>query len=240
MQSEAIGELAAALSKAQKAFKPLTKGRTAKAGSYEYDYADLADLIAATTGPLADNGLAVAQTFRYVDGHMVLVTKLMHTGGQFLDSEYPIGNYGKPQETGSAITYGRRYSWQAMVGIAPVGEDDDGQKAQQAEVPARREERRDEPERPLEGDDAAIVFVAAELAQVRGALDPADVIEEYSKFKGRDGKTQSFRDPTKVRSEKWKKGVRQRMEADLAKQQAIREPGVDEAVDLFDGAVIQR
>lgn len=239
MQSEAIGELAAALAKAQKAFKPLTKGRTAKAGSYEYDYADLADLIAATTGPLADNGLAVAQTFRYVDGHMVLVTKLMHTGGQFLDSEYPIGNYGKPQELGSAITYGRRYSWQAMVGIAPVGEDDDGQKAQEAPVPARRETPRDE---PTSDEDAAILMLGAQVADFTPDLTAEDHIEAASSFFSEKDKKQvkGFRDPRKVKPGKWKSMCKTNLEKALHQAQLKAEPGVQEAVDLFEGTVAAR
>jgi hypothetical protein len=245
MQSEQIGELAAALAKAQAEIKAPKKGRTAKVptkagGSYSYNYADLADVIECYRPALTKHGLALTQPIRIQDGHMVLVTKLLHASGQWIASEYPLQNYDRPQEQGSAITYARRYAATSLLGIA-AEDDDDGARAQDAE-PRRREERRPEPEaepdRPLEGDDAAIVFVAAELAQIRGALDPADVIEEYSKFKGRDGKTQSFREPSRVRSEKWKKGVRQRMEADLHKAQAIREPGVDEAVDLFDGTVI--
>jgi hypothetical protein len=233
MQSDQIGELAAALAKAHAEIKAPKKGRTAKVptkagGSYSYNYADLADVIECYQGPLSKHGLALTHTLRIQDGHMVLVTTLMHSSGQWKDSEYPLQNYDRPQEQGSAITYARRYAASAILGIA-AQDDDDGQAAQDAE-PRRREEPR-----PLEGDDAAIMFLAAELAQYRGALDPADVIEEYSAFQGKDGKRQFFRDPSRTKSEKWKKGVRQRMAADLAKTQAVNEPGVREAAELFDG-----
>jgi hypothetical protein len=241
MQSEQIAELVKALVAAQKEMKPPKKGHTAKATeTRSYKYADLSDVLECAREPLTKTGLAHAQTLRAQDGHMVLVTSLLHTSGQWIASEYPLANYARPQEQGSALTYARRYSLTALLGIA-AEDDDDGQTAQNAE-PVKRERERPEqesgPSGPLEGDDAAIVFVAAELAQIRGALDPADLIEEYSAFTGRDKKRQFFRNPTMVRSEKWKKGVRQRMEADLAKAQAVREPGVDEAVDLFDGTVI--
>jgi hypothetical protein len=240
MQSEAIGELAAALAKAQAKIEQPTKNRKAgEAGKFGYNYADLPAVIEAYRKPLAENGLALTQTLRVQDGHMILVSTLLHTTGQWLSSEYALLNYSKPQEQGSAISYARRYSASAMLGIA-AEDDDDGAAAQKGEPIRRAEPAPQSQDGPLEGDDAAIVYVAAELAQIRGVLDPEDIIKEYSSFKGRDGKMQHFRNPTMVRSEKWKKGVRQRMEADLAKAQAVREPGVDEAVDLFDGVVIER
>jgi hypothetical protein len=239
MQSEQIGELAAALSKAQKDIKAPHKGKTAKIegrANYSYKYADLADVIECYRKPLSDNGLALAQSLRQENGHLVLTTKLLHSGGQWIASEYPVSVYQRPQEQGSAITYARRYSVTALLGIA-ADDDDDGQAAQDGE-PTKRAET--EPERPLEGDDAAILFLASELAQIRGTLDPADLIEAYSEFTGKNKQRVFFRDPRKTDSAKWKKGVRQRMESDLAKEQAVREPGVQEAVDLFGGEVVAK
>lgn len=241
MQSEQIGELAAALSKAQAEIKAPKKGRkatvpTKAGGSYSYNYADLADVIECYREVLSKHGLALTQPIRIQDGHMVLVTTLLHASGQWLKSEYPMTNYDRPQEQGSAITYARRYAATSLLGIA-AEDDDDGARAQEAE-PRKRAQPTPEPERPLEGDDAAIVFLAAELAQFKGVLDPADLIEQYSAFNGKDGKRMSFRDPRKTGSAKWKAGVRKQMEADLAKTQAINEPGVQEAADLFEGTVV--
>jgi hypothetical protein len=61
---------------------------------------------------------------------MVLVTRLGHASGQFIDSVYPLPNSNKPHEMGSAITYARRYSWAAICGIA-AEEDDDANAAQE-------------------------------------------------------------------------------------------------------------
>jgi hypothetical protein len=51
-------------------------------------------------------------------------TILMHTSGQFIESEFylPITK-ADPQAGGSAITYARRYALQAMAGI-PTADDD--------------------------------------------------------------------------------------------------------------------
>jgi hypothetical protein len=73
---------------------------------------------------LSANGLAFVQTIS--DG--VLHTRLLHTSGQWIASEHPLPMSGKPQEIGSALTYARRYSLSALLGIA-ADEDDDANAA---------------------------------------------------------------------------------------------------------------
>lgn len=135
MRSEQTGALAKALADAQAAIKPPKKGRTAKIksdkGAYEYHYADLADVIESYREPLSKHALALTQTTRIQDGHLVLVTTLLHGSGEWVASEYPITSYARPQEQGSAITYARRYAVTALLGIA-AEDDDDGQAAQDA------------------------------------------------------------------------------------------------------------
>jgi hypothetical protein len=139
MQSEKIGELAAALAKAQGEIAAPKKGRTATIksdkGSYGYSYADLADVIESYRPALAKHGLALTQAMRLQEGHIVLNTKLLHSSDQWIDSDYPIASYNRPQEQGSAITYARRYAVTALLGIA-AEDDDDGAAAQNA-APAK-------------------------------------------------------------------------------------------------------
>lgn len=148
-QSPTIGELAKALAAAQADMKAPNKAKTAtipgKEGrsGYSYKYADLADVIESYRTCLSKHGLALAQPILWQDNHMLLRTVLMHSSGEWIDSMYPVPSSQRPQDTGSALTYARRYAASALLGIA-AEEDDDGQRAQDAE-PARRARKAPEP-----------------------------------------------------------------------------------------------
>jgi hypothetical protein len=98
--------------------------------SYSSRYSTLAACLDACRNQLADNGLAVIQTVQADnDGMMHLFTRLVHgMSGEWIESDYPIiCQIDNPQAVGSAITYARRYSLCAIIGIA--SEDDDGEHA---------------------------------------------------------------------------------------------------------------
>src|SRR5690606_32805591 len=93
-------------------------------------YADLAAIRDAVTPSLTKNGISIVQMTGEDNGRLIVKTRLMHSSGQWLQSEYPITNdINKPQAMGSALTYARRYSLAAICGIASE-EDDDGNAAQ--------------------------------------------------------------------------------------------------------------
>lgn len=131
-KSESIGELAAALAKAQGEIDPAEK--TKANDFYRSKYADLAQVREAAREALTKNGLAVTQT---VDlGHpagasgWILRSTLMHSSGQWIESVYPIAPVkNDPQGFGSAITYARRFAFAALVGVASTEADDDGNEA---------------------------------------------------------------------------------------------------------------
>jgi len=126
MKSDNINELAAALSKAQGAFDHAKKD--VNNAFFKSKYADLASCIDAAKTALAANGLAVVQSTDVENDELVLITTLMHASGQWVDSKYPIRPVkNDPQGMGSAITYGRRYAFCAITGIA--ADDDDGNAA---------------------------------------------------------------------------------------------------------------
>lgn len=130
--SDEINEIAAALAKAQANIKnaPLNKSNP----HFKSKYADLVSIRDATIKPLTDAGLSIVQGTSFQDGQLILTTRLLHTSGQWLESSYPVA-LDKPQAMGSAITYGKRYCWAAMCGIA-AEEDDDGNEASQPEAKA--------------------------------------------------------------------------------------------------------
>ncbi len=126
MRSDQINELASALAKAQVGFKPIKKNRTAKIfspkGSYEYQYADLADIIEAVTPSLSLNGLSVVQPVEIDDAGGSVATHLVHESGQYIVSSCRFALGDRMQETGARITYLRRYALSGMLGVA--SEDD--------------------------------------------------------------------------------------------------------------------
>ena len=121
--SEAINELAMALSKAQGEITGALKDSANP--FFKSKYADLASFWDACRPALAKNAIAVIQIPEVIDGHLYLTTTLAHSSGQWMRGSLPCNpKDASDQATGSSITYARRYALAAFVGIAQV--DDDG------------------------------------------------------------------------------------------------------------------
>ena len=127
-QSESIAKLAYALTRAQKEL-PLIKRETVNP-FYKSKYADLPTIFDAIRPVLAAHGLAVLQGGDGENGTRLGVsTMLLHESGEFIEYTFPMPcSMADPQKAGSAITYGRRYGLQSILGIA-AEEDDDGNAA---------------------------------------------------------------------------------------------------------------
>jgi hypothetical protein len=143
--SESISELSKAFVTALGEMSDIRKGREAKVptkagSSYTYKYADLADTIQSVRPTLAKHGLAVVQNVSTNNPDFVLIsTTILHTSGEWMTFEplaLPAGRTA--QETGSAISYGRRYHLLASLGLA--AEDDDGASASARRAPQRKEQ----------------------------------------------------------------------------------------------------
>ncbi len=136
MQSEQTNELAKSLASAQGMMKAAKFNK--QNPHFKNKYADLAAVWDAIREPLSKNGLSVTQTMQTngADHELWLVTTLRHASGQWTESMYPLPPNAKPQEFGSALTYARRYSLSAIVGIASE-EDDDANEAQKVEPKPR-------------------------------------------------------------------------------------------------------
>ena len=152
--SAEIGEIASALASAQAELSPAAKN--AQNPHLKNRYADIAAVYEAIRETLPKHGLSVSQIIMPHESKARVRTLLMHKSGQWLASEclMPLDRNGGPQGMGSAITYARRYSLSAIVGV--VSEDDDDAEAaqprrQQQEQPQQRREpaqpRRPEPVR---------------------------------------------------------------------------------------------
>lgn len=129
MQSESIGALAAALSKAQADITGALKD--SQNPFFKSKYADLASCWDACRKQLAANNLAVIQTVyvHWDSGQTMLSTTLAHSSGEWIRSDLPVlAKDLSPQAQGSGITYARRYALAAIVGLAQI--DDDAEAAQ--------------------------------------------------------------------------------------------------------------
>ena len=124
-----INELAAALAQAQGKFKPVSK--TGKNPHLRNEYATLDDIISAIRGPLSEHGLSFVQLLSSNgDGVTSLKTVLLHESGQQLESSVTVAadpdhrGINDLQALGAAITYMKRYSLSAMLGIAADADTD--------------------------------------------------------------------------------------------------------------------
>ncbi|UQZ90625.1 single-stranded DNA-binding protein [Deltaproteobacteria bacterium Smac51] len=126
--SEAINELSGAMLKVQAEISPAVKDREnpfAKAR-----YATLNSVVEASREALLKHGIWLVQySVPAEQGHLGLVTKLIHAASGQWQASLMVMPLPKadPQGYGSALTYARRYSLAALVGL--VVEDDDGEAA---------------------------------------------------------------------------------------------------------------
>lgn len=125
--SESIKELATALSKVQGQLTFAVKDSANP--FFKSKYADLESVWESCREALTKNGLAVIQMpGNYFEGRMWLVTRLVHSSGEWIEQEMSIP-VAKQDAHGclAAVTYMRRGALAAFLGI--VQADDDGNTA---------------------------------------------------------------------------------------------------------------
>lgn len=117
--SESIKEIATAL----KAFQEVAKNAFKEKSGYNYKYAPI-DVILKENRPLmAKYGLCHIQSQTFIDGLVCISTRIMHESGEWIEttSQSPFAQLkgmNDYQSIGSGITYLRRYSLSAALGIA--------------------------------------------------------------------------------------------------------------------------
>lgn len=130
--SEQINELAAALSKAQGEMKPAPKDSTNP--HFKSKFADLATCMTTALPVLSKHGLSLIQATQTDENGILLVTRLAHSSGQWVEATWPLPSGAKPQEMGSALTYGRRYTL-SIIGLVTDDDDDAEQASGRGPVP---------------------------------------------------------------------------------------------------------
>ena len=122
MKSDNINELATALCKMQGQLEDTCKSTQA----YNYKYSDLSSILTYIRPIMAENGLSLSQLVNGEgSGQIGVETILMHNSGQWLSSNSFMTVQGSnlAQEAGKVITYLRRYSLSAIIGLTQKDED---------------------------------------------------------------------------------------------------------------------
>lgn len=178
-----IDKIAAALAKAQPKFKPLIKNKTAvinsAKASYKYTYADLADVFISVREALAENEIAIVQSTSVREqGGYILTTRLIHSSGQSLNSDLVMDRWPDPKQFGIEMSYLRRYSVCALLGIASDDDtDSDGLD------PTKKPGATKKPEAPPPSQRVGLSDeqLAAALEDIQEADTAETLRERYSK-----------------------------------------------------------
>lgn len=125
--SENVTELFKSLSEAQAAFTTVEK--ESENPFFKSKYANFTAIVEMLRPILGKNGLSFVQMPSLEGDRMVLVTRICHSSGQWIESSCPIKTQKEdPQSLGSAVTYFRRYALSATLGIATGEGDDDAER----------------------------------------------------------------------------------------------------------------
>ena len=129
--SENLANISSALAKVQAEIRNPIKNQINKGVQGAPKYANLEDTLAEYVRPICSkHGISIYQSIKSEEGSKVGVcTVLFHESGEFIEGDYvycdiviPVSNQGKKiltegQATGVCITYLRRYSLNAALGI---------------------------------------------------------------------------------------------------------------------------
>lgn len=181
MQSESLTNIVPALLAAKAEFQPARKN--AQNPHFGSAFVNLEGVLEAVETALTKHDLLLIQPTEVVDGMTVLCSQILHSSGEWIGSRYPVRPVkSDPQAEGSALTYARRYTAMALLGIAP--EDDDGNAASQPAPKQGRSKRAkaDEPAQEFDVTPCEQMIDAAasiaELEQVAARLNAMSMPED--------------------------------------------------------------
>ncbi|WP_394606826.1 ERF family protein [Geobacillus thermoleovorans] len=123
-RSDSIANIAAALCQFQ-AECPAPK-KSAVNPHFQSKYSPLEEIVTTIKPYLAKHGLSFFQSTTTEGDYICVTTLLLHTSGEYIESDplkLPMGKV-TAQGAGSAVTYARRYSLCAALGIAAEDDDD--------------------------------------------------------------------------------------------------------------------
>lgn len=134
-KSDSITKLIKAVFAVQAGLTPAIKG--SRNPFFKSNYADLSACWEVVLPLLQANDLILMQIPGMVNNIPTLNTTLMHTSGEWISDETPLMmDKQNAQGFGSAVTYTRRYSMSALLGL--LSADDDGAAASGTDVKATK------------------------------------------------------------------------------------------------------
>ena len=181
--SESIGKIAEALAAFQAEVKDPARDKDNP--YFKSKYVAIDGLLAAVRPILAKHGLSVIQSTGGNGQDISVTTEILHTSGEWIRTDALVLKAVKadPQGAGSAVTYGRRYSLSAALGVA-WDDDDDGNAAS---TPPKDEKPKAAPKKKT--DKAALLKQIAEGAKKHSiSADDMKIImkRQYGKEASKD------------------------------------------------------
>lgn len=164
--------------------------KTKTGGSYEFSYTDLDGIFEAIKEVYRENKIAVVQDAKTVfteQGLMISVeTMLLHESGEWVKSDRLCAIASSAmQDLGGQITYMKRYSLSAMLGIATEKDDDANG------VTGNQVEYKNKPDKRSEGQVKRLFAIASSrgisAADVKKAL-----MQDYQKTNAEDLTKQEY------------------------------------------------
>jgi hypothetical protein len=192
-KSESIANLVKALSTLQGELKDADKN--ALNPHFKSKYADLSEVLGNLRPLLAKNQLALSQFPSFENGIVSVTSLLAHASGEWIESTASApATKQDVQGVGSAITYLKRYSAAAIVGMASADQDDDGNSVSIQKVenkPIVKQEVKDfrpqtvdaaKIETIIQGYAKALVIAGVSEAQVNEKIDTARSVSKQKPF----------------------------------------------------------
>jgi len=123
-------------------------------------YADLAIIVEMCMPALNEYDLSISQTFKYEGETNILITKLFHSSGAFLESQILLPKIQDPQKLTAAVTYLRRTSYISILGLV-ADDDNDGNENHQ-------KQQRPQEQRPVQNNATtqAVAFASEKQKEV--------------------------------------------------------------------------
>lgn len=179
--SESIAKIAEALAAFQADVKdPRRDGNNPH---FRSKYVQIDALLSAVRPILSKHGLSVVQSTGGDGQNINVTTMILHQSGEWIETDALNLRAVKadPQGAGSAVTYGRRYSLSAALGVA-WDDDDDGEAA------STTAQEHNSKQQEKDNKHAMLAFIVEE-GKAKGvkASDFADIIKaKYKKAKSSD------------------------------------------------------